>query len=248
MTLAASGEAVADARLPPEQAAWMRALAGQARAPLAFAVALPLLSGVLLLPQAWALAQVLQMIVVDRQPLSAALPLIGFAGALVLLRAALVWMAEHAGQHAAESVKRSVRLALFRRLLSAGVLWSRARASGELADALTARVETLDGYFARYLPAMASAAILPLVFCVVLFGFDWIAALVLVLTVTAIPRIMALMSSRNIRRIRSLIRRSSTWKLSHTRVDRRRDTTVPIGGSSKLDRAWFVGGFVCRSR
>ncbi|RRN78206.1 thiol reductant ABC exporter subunit CydD [Pseudoxanthomonas sp. SGD-10] len=192
MTLAASGEAVADARLPPEQAAWMRALAGQARGPLAFAVALPLLSGVLLLPQAWALARVLQMIVVDRQPLSAALPLIWFAGALVLLRAALVWMAEHAGQHAAESVKRSVRLALFRRLLSAGVLWSRARASGELADALTARVETLDGYFARYLPAMASAAILPLVFCVVLFGFDWIAALVLVLTVPAIPLFMAL--------------------------------------------------------
>jgi len=192
MTLAASGEAVADARLPPKQAAWMRTLADQARRPLAFAVALPLLSGLLLLPQAWALARALQMIVVDRLPLSAALPSIGLAGTLLLVRAALVWVAEHAGQHAAESVKRSVRIALFRRLLSAGVLWSRARASGELADALSARVETLDGYFARYLPAMASAAVLPLVFCIVLLGFDWIAALVLALTVPAIPLFMAL--------------------------------------------------------
>ena len=186
-----AAEAAAE-RLPPAQTAWMRALAGQIRRPLGFAIGLPLLSGLLLLPQAWALARALQMIVMDRLPLADALPLIGLAATLVLMRAALVWMAEYAGQHAAESVKRSVRTALFRRLLSAGVLWSRARPSGELADAIAARVEALDAYFARYLPAMASAAVLPLVFCVVLLGFDWIAALVLALTVPAIPLFMAL--------------------------------------------------------
>ncbi len=192
MTQAASAEAAADERLPPEQAAWMRALAWQAGRPLALAVALPLLSGLLLLPQAWALARALQWIVMEGRPLSATLPWIGLAGALLLCRAGLVWGGEYAGQQAAESVKRSVRRDLFRRLLSAGVLWSRARSSGELADAMTARVEALDGYFARYIPAMASAALLPLVFCAVLLGFDWIAALVLALTVPAIPLFMAL--------------------------------------------------------
>jgi len=192
MTAAAQAGADAAPRLPPEQAAWMRALARRVRRPLARATGMPLLSGLLLLPQAWAVARALHLLVIDGAPLPAALPWLGLAAGLLLARAALAWAGEYAGQQAAESVKQAVRAALFSRLLSAGVLWSRARASGALADALAARVEALDGYFARYLPAMVSAAVLPAVFCVVLFGFDWIAALVLLLTVPAIPLFMAL--------------------------------------------------------
>ena len=192
MTAPAEAEAAAGPRLPPEQAAWMRALATGARRPLAAAMALPLLSGLLLLAQAWSLAHALHRIVVAGQPLPAVAPWLVLAAALLLLRAGLAWAAEQAGQRAAETVKQAVRGALFSRLLSAGVLWSRERASGALADALSARVETLDGYFARYLPAATAAAVLPLVFCAVLLGFDWIAALVLVLTVPAIPLFMAL--------------------------------------------------------
>lgn len=179
-------------RLPPEQVAWMRALTAAVRQPLGLAIVLPLLSGLLLLPQAWALARVLHLLVVERAGLEPVLPLLMMAALLVMLRAVLVWGAEYAGQYAAESVKCTVRAALFRRLLAAGVLWSRERPSGELADAIAAQVELLDGYFARYLPAMAAAAVLPPVFCAVLLGFDWIAALILVLTVPAIPLFMAL--------------------------------------------------------
>ncbi|HZX77293.1 thiol reductant ABC exporter subunit CydD [Lysobacter sp.] len=182
----------AQARLPPAQVAWMRALARQVRRPLVVATTLPVVGGVLLLPQAWALARALHMTAIDRQSLSFALPWIAMAAGLLVLRAALGWTAEHTAHQAAESAKKGVRVALFRRLLSAGVLWSRGRSSGELADALTARVEALDGYLARYLPALVSAAVLPLLYCAVLFGFDWIAALVLVLTVPAIPLFMAL--------------------------------------------------------
>ncbi len=192
MTEATRTEADADRRLAPAQAAWMKALAELARRPLTYAMTLPLLSGLLLLVQAWSLARALQWLVIDDRPLAAAWPWLALAAAMVLLRAVLAGGAELAGQRAAESVKQTLRDALFARLLSASVLWSRGRPSGALADALSARVEMLDGYFARYLPAMVSAAVLPLVFCVVLLGFDWIAALVLVLTVPAIPLFMAL--------------------------------------------------------
>lgn len=192
MTAGADAEAAEGTRLPPQQAAWMQALTRLVRRPLTVAIGLPLVSGLLLLPQAWALARALQWVVIDRLPLTQAMPWLVLAALLVLVRAGLAWGSEVAAQQAAEMVKQSVREALFARVLSAGVLWSRARPSGALADALTARVDMLDGYFARYIPAMASAAVLPLVFCVVLLGFDWIAALVLVLTVPAIPLFMAL--------------------------------------------------------
>lgn len=170
----------------------MRALARQVRSPLWRAAGLPLLSGLLLLPQAWALARALQLLAVDRLPLESALPWLGLAAVLLAVRAGLSWGAGCAGQQAAEDVKLAVRQALFARMLGSGVLWTRARTSGALADAIGARVELLDGYYAHYLPAMASATVLPLVFCVVLSGFDLVAALVLALTVPAIPVFMAL--------------------------------------------------------
>ncbi|MFO7339523.1 MAG: thiol reductant ABC exporter subunit CydD [Lysobacteraceae bacterium] len=185
-------QAAAAARLPAEHAAWLRALASLARRPLALAMGLPLLAGLLLLVQAAALARALQRIVADGADLAQAWPPLALAAALVLVRAALLWWAERAGQQAAEAVKLAARRALFARLLEAGVLWSRARPSGELADALGTQAEALDGYFAGYLPALAGAAVLPLLFCAVLAGFDVVAALVLALTVPAIPLFMAL--------------------------------------------------------
>lgn len=181
-----------DARLSAAQAGWLRGLGRRAGHWQWLAMGLPLLAGILLLPQAWALARALHLIVIGRQPLSMVLPWLGMYIGLLVLRVLLAWAAELAGQQVAETLKQAVRQALFRQLLAAGVLWSRGRASGSLADVLGSRVELLDGYFARFLPAMVSAAVLPLVFAAVLLGFDWVAALLLFLTVPAIPLFMAL--------------------------------------------------------
>lgn len=180
------------AKLSPAEAGWLRGLGRQAGRWQWLAMGLPLLAGILLLPQAWALARALHLIVIERQPLAMVLPWLGMYLGLLVLRVLLAWAAELAGQQVAETLKHRVRQALFHRLLMAGVLWSRGRASGSLADVLSNRVELLDGYFARFLPAMVSAAVLPLVFAVVLLGFDWVAALLLFLTVPAIPLFMAL--------------------------------------------------------
>ena len=190
MTSATEGPS--DEGLSPSAQAWMRALGGIVQRPLRLAIALPLLSGVLLLVQVWALARALHLVIIEDNSLAAILPLLGLAATMIALRAGLTWGAEIAGQRAAEGIKQWLRSALFKRLLDAGVLWSRGRSSGELADAIGAQVEVLDGYFAHYIPAMASAAVLPLVFCIVLLGFDWIAALALILTVPLIPLFMAL--------------------------------------------------------
>ncbi|WP_447922357.1 thiol reductant ABC exporter subunit CydD [Achromobacter aegrifaciens] len=168
------------------------ALAKAARLPLMLAGAAPLVSGALLVVQAWLLASVLDAAIVGQVPRQELLgDIVGIAG-LMLLRACITWAGERAGADAAERIKRHVRQSLFRRLVHKGPYWSRGQASGELASAVVDQVEALDGFFAKYLPAMAAAAMLPVAFSVVLLPMDVIAGLVLLITAPLIPLFMAL--------------------------------------------------------
>jgi ATP-binding cassette subfamily C protein CydD len=177
---------------PREQSRWLMALARSARFPLIMAGAAPLLSGALLVVQAWLLASVLDSAIARQAPRQELLGgILGIAG-LMLLRACISWAGERAGADASERIKRHVRQSLFKRLLMQGPNWSRGKASGELASAVVDQVEALDGFFAKYLPAMAAAAMLPVAFSVVLFPVDVIAGLVLLITAPLIPLFMAL--------------------------------------------------------
>jgi ATP-binding cassette subfamily C protein CydD len=168
------------------------ALAKAARVPLMLAGAAPLVSGALLVVQAWLLASVLDAAIVRQAPRQELLgAILGIAG-LMLLRACITWAGERAGADAAELIKRHVRQALFARLVAKGPYWSRGKASGELASAVVDQVEALDGFFAKYLPAMAAAAMLPVAFSVLLLPVDVIAGLVLLITAPLIPLFMAL--------------------------------------------------------
>lgn len=154
--------------------------------------AAPLVSGALLVVQAWLLASVLDAAIVRHVPRQELLAGILGIAALMLLRACITWAGERAGADAAERIKRHVRQALFTRLVAKGPYWSRGKASGELASAVVDQVEALDGFFAKYLPAMAAAAMLPVAFSVLLLPVDVIAGLVLLITAPLIPLFMAL--------------------------------------------------------
>ena len=168
------------------------ALAKTARLPLMLAGAAPLVSGALLVVQAWLLASVLDAAIVRQAARQELLGDILAIAGLMLVRACITWAGERAGADAAERIKRHVRLSLFRRLVQKGPYWSRGQASGELASAVVDQVEALDGFFAKYLPAMAAAAMLPVAFSVVLLPMDVIAGLVLLITAPLIPLFMAL--------------------------------------------------------
>ncbi|CAB3690569.1 ATP-binding/permease protein CydD [Achromobacter pestifer] len=154
--------------------------------------AAPLVSGALLVVQAWLLASVLDAAIVRQVPRQELLAGILGIAALMLLRACITWAGERAGADAAERIKRHVRQSLFARLVAKGPYWSRGKASGELASAVVDQVEALDGFFAKYLPAMAAAAMLPVAFSVLLLPVDVIAGLVLLITAPLIPLFMAL--------------------------------------------------------
>jgi|TARA_A100001391_G_scaffold63912_1_gene39900 ATP-binding cassette subfamily C protein CydD len=167
----------------------LRALGGHA---LTLAIAAPLVSGVLLVIYAWLLAQTLGRTIEGGESLWAVLSLVATMAAIIIARAVLGMIGEQAGTMGAEAIKKSLRDRLFSHLLAQRHALGLKPASGAVAAALIDQVDGLENFFARYLPAMIAAAILPVAFAVVLFPIDWVVALLFLFTAPLIPVFMAL--------------------------------------------------------
>ncbi len=175
-----------------EATRWMRSLRTKGGGPLLVAVAAPLLSGLLLVAQAMVLANILGRAVGEAAPLDALAPALALLGGLLTLRVLLGLIGETAAVDAAERIKLALRGALLARLLAAQPNWSGERSSGALAAAAIDRVEALDGFYARFLPASIAAATLPVAFAGFVLSVDWVAGLLFLVTAPLIPVFMAL--------------------------------------------------------
>ncbi|MDX7952349.1 thiol reductant ABC exporter subunit CydD [Lichenihabitans sp. Uapishka_5] len=167
-------------------------LARQARGALAVAVAAPLLAGVLLLPQAWLFADLVERAFVGNASAGVLLAPLGLIAGLIVARAALVWCGEVFGSRAAQSIMRDLRGALFRGLLRRRPDWTAARPSGALSGAIVDQVGLLEGFFARYLPSMALATALPIVFALTALFIEPAVGLLFLVTAPLVPIFMAL--------------------------------------------------------
>lgn len=185
----ASRSDTVDRRTTDTKLMGLRRLGGRA---LIVAIGAPLVSGLLLVVYAALLAQTLGRTIEGGEPLAAVLPLIGIMAALVVLRAFLGLAGEHAGTIGAERIKASLRKRLFEHLLAQRHALGLRPASGAVGAALIEQVDGLENFFARYLPAMIAAAILPIAFAVLLFPVDWVVALLFIVTAPLIPVFMAL--------------------------------------------------------
>src|SRR5262249_55310746 len=75
--------------------------------------------------------------------------------------AALAWLQEGAATRAATTVKGQLRTRLLTHVVRLGPGWLTGRRSGELTTLATRGLDALDGYFARYLPHVVLAALVP---------------------------------------------------------------------------------------
>lgn len=171
---------------------WLMRLYRQAGGSAFVALILPVLSGALLIGQAWLLAGVLHEAVVGKAAIAALLPSIALVGTLIAARAALSATSEIFAIKASEGLKANLRHSLLNMVLDRGPLWTSGQSSGALSTALIEQVEALDGFFVRYMPSMVQATILPLAFAVVIVPTDWVVAFLFLLTAPLIPVFMAL--------------------------------------------------------
>jgi ATP-binding cassette subfamily C protein CydD len=166
--------------------AWLREEARAHRARVALPVALGLAATLCGVGLAWLIARLLAT-------------LLGFTGggwadvglALVLILViAMLGMAQEAAQtRAGEAARAAIRSALFARLMALGP--DDPRGVGEKASLLVDRVEALEGFFARWLPAMTLALLSPALIIAIAWWADWVSALVLLVMGLLVPVGMA---------------------------------------------------------
>jgi len=171
---------------------WLLALKRWAGRGYVVALLAPLVSGGLLVTQAFALASVLDRAIVGGAAPPALLPGIALIAGLILMRTILGAFGDRSGIAAAERIKLHLRTSLFDHILANPPNWSDGRSSGALSSVIVEQVEAVDGFFSRYYPAMVQASVLPIAFAAIVLPLDWLAALLFLMTAPLIPIFMAL--------------------------------------------------------
>jgi ATP-binding cassette subfamily C protein CydCD len=117
--------------------------------------------------------------------------LIGLVG-IAVGRAGLAWAAEAVGHRAAARAISQLRIQVVDRALRLGPAHLGSRGAGELTTLVTRGASALDGYFARYLPQLVLAVVVPVIGGVAILTQDPLAALIVALTLPLIPVFMVL--------------------------------------------------------
>jgi thiol reductant ABC exporter CydD subunit len=137
--------------------------------------------------------------------------------AVVAGRAALAWAVEALSYRASAGVKSRLRRDLLRRAVELGPRWLATRRAGELATLTSAGVDALDGYFAKYLPQVVLAVVVPLAVAVRLLAADPLSGAIIIVTLPLIPVFMALVGATTAERTRRRWRELA--RLSHHFLD-----------------------------
>jgi ATP-binding cassette subfamily C protein CydD len=106
---------------------------------------------------------------------------------VVAVRAAVSYGGEVTALRAAATVKSQLRRALTARALRLGPAWLNGQRAGEIATLTTRGLDGLDSYFARYLPQLVLAVLVPIAVLVRVAVADWTSALVIAVTLPLIP-------------------------------------------------------------
>lgn len=193
--------------------AWLKSHRPLAGAALLRAVWFNTANGVFAIMQAWALAVILDAVIFKHAGLSAVQPWLWGLLGLFGVRALSVWLAERSAFHAAAQVRATLRDQVQRHLQRLGPSYLAGQRSGALVETLTKGIDDLEGYYARFLPAMTLVMILPLAILAAVLPMDWLAGVVLLVTAPLIPLFMILIGSgaeaRNQRQWTQLTRMSA---------------------------------------
>jgi ATP-binding cassette, subfamily C, bacterial CydD len=157
-----------------------------ARGYLALVVVLGLTVTALVLAQAGLLARALASAAPGVGPV-ALRPVLVSLLLVVLARAAAAYGGEVAALHASAAVKSQLRRRLAAQVLRLGPAWLGGQRAGEITTVATRGLDALDPYFARYLPQLVLACLVPLAVIVRVALADWISALVIAVTLPLIP-------------------------------------------------------------
>jgi len=112
---------------------------------------------------------------------------LAWLGVVLAGRAAAAAGGEAAALRAAAEVKSGLRRRLSAHVLRLGPAWLGGQQAGEITALATKGLDGLDAYFARYLPQLMLAVVVPLAVLARIAFADWISAVIIVVTLPLIP-------------------------------------------------------------
>ncbi len=171
---------------------------------LVASVVLGVVQSALIVAQAWLLASALSTVFIDAQPFTffdpePATPIgteIALLAAVVVARALVAYLSDLAAARASARAKSELRMAVVAKTLQVGPGQLSGTGAAELAQTASRGIDALDAYFARYLPQLVLAVLVPLLVGAAIWTQDGLAALILALTLPLIPVFMILIGLR----------------------------------------------------
>jgi len=155
-------------------------------------VALAVSGGVLVILQADYLAKIINGVFIDGLDLSGVWLWMGPLFVIMILRSVVVWLMEVRAHGLAACIKTDIRERLLSSLFALGPVYASHQQTGELVNVLVEGVENLEPYFAKFLPQLFTALLVPMVILSWVFPLDVSTGIILMITAPLIPIFMML--------------------------------------------------------
>ncbi|MFB6780167.1 thiol reductant ABC exporter subunit CydD [Streptomyces sp. NPDC056352] len=159
---------------------------------LAAVVALGVVGAALVIAQAMLIAEVVVGGFEDGLTVTELWTPLVLLAAVALGRGLVSWLTELAAYRASAAVKSELRSRLLDRAAALGPDWLSGQRTGSLVALATRGVDALDDYFARYLPQLGLAVVVPVAVLARIVTEDWVSAAIIVITLPLIPLFMIL--------------------------------------------------------
>lgn len=159
---------------------------------LAAVVALGLVGALLVIAQAMLIAELVVGGFEDGLTVTELRTPLLLLAAVAVGRALVAWLTELAAHRASAAVKSELRGRLLERATRLGPDWLSGQRTGSLVALATRGIDALDDYFARYLPQLGLAVVVPVAVLARIVTEDWVSAAIIVVTLPLIPLFMIL--------------------------------------------------------
>lgn len=191
---------------------WLKSQKACAQGKLSRAIALGSLNGLLMIVQTAMLAYLIDLVIFAENENTLINPsnnevsegiiftdltmvVIGLV-IIILCRAALGYFSECYSRRGAMFIKANIRSRLLNRLFQLGPAYTELKGNAKLSHLLHQGIDSLEDYYAGYLPVIAYCAVIPLAILIAVFPIDWQSGLILLLTAPMVPFFMILIGHK----------------------------------------------------
>lgn len=171
---------------------WLKQRSQLAKRWLRLSMVLGVMTGLLIITQAWILAWLLNALIIEQAARAQLISHFALLIGTILLRALISALREKIGFRCGQEVRKQIRQMVLDRLQLLGPAWIQGKPIGQWATMILEQIEDMQDFYARYLPQIFLSAIIPIMILTAVFPINWVAGVILLVTAPLIPIFMAL--------------------------------------------------------